>query len=79
MPQPAKQEKSAPEKSAEEQAKYQPRPSVQPTEPEDPRHAGQTAQRLALDKNPQGKHSQRHPEEAPGQHAIGSFTKDEEK
>ncbi|MBB6145947.1 beta-lactam-binding protein with PASTA domain [Silvibacterium bohemicum] len=62
---------------AEEQAKNQPQPSVQPVEPPDPRQAGQATHRAVVNKDP--KDSERHPQEAPGQHATGSFTTNDEK
>jgi hypothetical protein len=64
------------DKSAEEQAKYQPQPSVQPTEPEDPSAGGnqQEAQKQALHHNVNGGQGQQHPAAVPAQHATGSFT-----
>jgi hypothetical protein len=77
MAQPAKSEMSA-----EEQAKNQPQPSVQPTEPEDPSQGGEhhIGQREILHHNVQGKQAEQHPASVAAQHATGSFTdKNEQK
>jgi hypothetical protein len=65
------------QESAEGQAQNHPQPSVQPTEPADPKQAGQSTHRAVVNKDP--KDSERHPQEAPGQHATGSFTTNDEK
>jgi hypothetical protein len=67
---------SKPEASAEEQAKNQPPPSVQPVAPEDPAHGGghHSAQRESLHHNVEGRQGQEHPQSVPAQHATGSFT-----
>lgn len=64
------------EKSAEAEAKYQPQPSVQPTEPEDPSEGGthQDAQKAAVHQNTNNGQGQQHPAAVPAQHATGSFT-----
>jgi hypothetical protein len=62
-------------KSEPPAAKPEPPASVQPIEPEDPRHTGSSKpqQRELLQQNVDGQ-SQEHPESVAAQHATGSFT-----
>lgn len=88
-PQPGSQDRPAPESGAHQQkaSEQQPAPSVHPYEPEDAYLTGssRSLQRRVLGLNvdrhdedahagEQGHQAEPHPQQAPGQHATGSYT-----